>query len=131
MGDDPIGLMDTEQIDSAFETAITAPFQDAPKLRSVRLELLHNQDRAPIEYRSRSLESLDLHSLDVDLDQVNTLHLERVERDGLDEGTFPFSVVDWLTNGLPAISLSKFQAAVAPRAEVVWHRYPHCAILVG
>src|ERR1043166_6144601 len=72
--------VDRQQVYSRVEHAIALLLQDLVQLTPVGLHRFHDQDRpAPGKASGSSLDCLQLHSLDVDLEQIEPRQNERID----------------------------------------------------
>ncbi|CCE01876.1 conserved hypothetical protein [Bradyrhizobium sp. STM 3809] len=111
--------MDRHHVDAGIDGLVAASVEPLPQLVGIGLDLLDQHDRrAALDRRGGPFERLDLHALDVELDQVAARQVEIVQRqlahlDGV------VGVVDGLADELGVRTLAQLQAAEARRRQVV------------
>jgi len=88
----------------------------------VALERLDDEHGAPARQRlARALQHLQLHALDVNLDEVEPRPGNRVQTDAGDLDRGRRRIINRLANELVVGVRAQFQAAKAPRMQVVGH----------
>ena len=116
--------MDREQIDPRLDQRVAPRLQPLVQLRAVGLDLLDQHDRAAaLDHLRATFQSLELHPLDVDLDQVDARQAELVERQLADVDHV--LIVDGLADELVVAALAQLQAAETGGHEVVRIRDLH------
>lgn len=110
--------MDGHHVDAGVDHTVAPLLEPAPQLRPVGLDLFDQHDRtASLDRLACALERLELHSLDVEFDEIEAAQLVLVQhqlpnRDGI-------LIVDGLANELVLLALPQFKAAEAGGHEIV------------